>query len=152
MTGRRGRTRWPGLAAVATLVVAVMVAGCSFGDSGPGEEEMLPAKDLVYPGSVEVRRAFTEADKGRLVDGGTFDDPATLRVYYQVDGTLNIRPIVEWYQDKLAADGWELGELGEQERSLDVEITRNGFEHSLSIDGYQAGDQYELTYTIRPVE
>lgn len=113
---------------------------------------MLPVKDLVYPGSVEESREFTKADDSRLIDGGTLDQPATLRVTYRVDGPFDMKPIVAWYRDRLSEAGWKPFDYVEQEGSLDSYITEDGYDHTFAIESYGSVAQYEVVYTIRPAE
>ena len=132
--------------ALAVLVVAALAAGGLAGcgdddDPGPGEDALLPAAELTFPGATETRRSFHGARSGRYIDGDTYDEDASLDRQLTLDEPTPPAEILSWYQSRLEDQGW--GPPAEAS-SLMVQNQSDGVNHIYTV---ATGDPRDATTT-----
>ena len=101
----QSRVRRRSLTAAACLLVIFAAVGC--GNGLPGESELPPESDLVFPGAVEVRRSFNDGETGTYIDGGSADYAPRLNASYNVIG-VSRDELFDWYEAELQQLGWTI--------------------------------------------
>jgi hypothetical protein len=128
------------------LALLAVLSGCG---SGPTEDQMLPAKDLAFPGSTETFRIFEPEHHGRKIDGGTIDDPARLRRKFRTAPEVAFEQVRSWYRDELERQGWHVADFPPGQEHL--ELTRNAdrLDHRFVVERVGTDPTYEVTYSLR---
>jgi hypothetical protein len=129
------------------LVLAAALVGCS---SGPGEEQMLPEKDLSFPQSTMLERAFEEEHHGTNVDGGRVDRFATLYTAYRAAAGTPFSDVQVWYRQQLEPKGWRVIPMLPAESQIEFVRTTDEFDHEIRV--YRPGgspERYSVSYEIR---
>jgi hypothetical protein len=129
---------------VLVVVAAIGLGACGY--DGPTEDDVLPVARLTYPGAVEVGREFTPEAHHTTIHGAKLDLQATVRMTLRLAAPVTDQELIEWYEVRLAADGWSPG-------TDHIGIVREiGFRPSGSFCHRYAikpkGDTYELIYTF----
>ena len=129
------RTRGPRL--LILIVVGVLAAagltGCTDDDErpGPGQDALLPAAELTYPGATEIDRSFEEADSGRYIDGDTFDHSARLDRELAPPPSTPEDEVLAWYRDQMDHQGWTDPVLDSD--SLSIQFTSDDIYHRYRV-------------------
>jgi hypothetical protein len=133
---------------VMTLVVAVaLIAGCS---SGPAEDQLLPEKDLSFPGATLESRTFEEEHHATKIDGGSIDRPATLSANFRAPTGTAFSDVITWYRQQLEPKDWRADQGPHDEHDIEFVRTTDGLDHKIRV--YRAGgppELYDVDYELR---
>ena len=126
------------------LVLSFGVGGCAGDPAGPGEDALLPAKDLIYPGGVVEKSHFFEASDAKGIDQDLSSD-ASLDRTVVFEEPVNTADVLAWYKARLEAAGW--GKPFEQPISVTMRKQDDGIEHTFEVKVDAYGDDNPETTT-----
>jgi hypothetical protein len=137
-------------ALIVVVALSAVLAGCSSSSGGPGEDQLLPERDLVFPGATALSSEFTEEYHGRKLDGPKVDTPAHLYTGFLAPEGTTFPDVASWYRQQLEPKGWQVIQPLPVESQIVFLRTTDGFEHRIRVD-LPGGppERYSVLYEIR---